>query len=238
MRIILVRHYKTVGNAANKIIGWTDSPPADGWQVDLDYVIRRLNGANLTFDSACTSRLERARKTGAFYTQSLSIQHQWSSAALNEIDYGKMSKKNKQWVEQHVPWHKTDPARVYPDGESFLHMQRRSVSYIQWLGRKRRRGNILVVAHAGVIRALVCHFLQLNYAANLKRKIGHRYIGDFTIENGRCLQYQEWGIPSGFLSGPIINTPWRAPLPQNAVRATARDCAGADRTQGGGSFYP
>jgi alpha-ribazole phosphatase len=234
MRMILVRHYKTIGDAANEIIGWTDSPPADGWQADMAFVIWRLNKANVTFDSACTSRLERARKTGEFYAHTLSIQHQWSCGALNEINYGKMSKKNKQWVEQHVPWHKTDHARVYPGGESFLHMQRRSVSYIEWLGRKHRRANILVVAHAGVIRALVCHFLQLNYAANLKRKLGHRYIGDFTIENGRCLQYPERGIPSGFLSGQIINNPWRPPLPQDTVRATTGDCAGADRSSARG----
>ena len=35
MRLFVVRHYKTISNAQRLIIGWGDSPPADGWEADL-----------------------------------------------------------------------------------------------------------------------------------------------------------------------------------------------------------
>jgi alpha-ribazole phosphatase len=209
MRIVLVRHYKTLGNTANEIIGWTTSPPANGWQADLCYVTRRLHKSRITFDSVYTSHLERARKTGQYYKRSLSIEKQQSTRALNELNYGRMCKKNKHWVEKNIPWHKKDAKKVYPDGESFIQMQRRSVAFIDALARKQGAADILIVAHAGVIRGLICHYLRLDYPSNLKRKIGHRYIGDFTIKKGRCRKYQERGIPSGFLTDGIVKNPWR-----------------------------
>ena len=211
MQMILVRHYKTAGNAANEIIGWTDSPPAAGWNTDLAYVSKRLIESNIAIDGICTSKLKRARKTGEVYANNLSIRQQWNTEALNEVNYGAMSKKNKCWVKQNLPWHKVNPAKIYPGGESFLQMQRRSVSYITWLARKHSRGSFLVVAHAGVIRALVCHFLELEFAANLKQEVGHRYIGQFQIESGCCLRYRELGKPSGFVSSETIDHPWQLP---------------------------
>jgi alpha-ribazole phosphatase len=209
MRLFLVRHYKTLGNISNQIIGWSESPPADNWQADLAFVIQQLNKTNIRFDCVCTSNLERARNTGKAYAQALSVNSESHATALNEVDYGDLSKKNKQWVEKHVPQHKIDAAFVYPGGESFLQMQRRSVKHIETLAEKQGKTNILVVAHAGVIRGLVCHFLQLDYAANLKRKIGHRYIGDFTFEKHQCRSYQERGVPSGFVADKVIKSPWR-----------------------------
>jgi len=40
---------------------------------------------------------------------------------------------------------------------------------------------VSVAEHAGVIRGLICHFPGLDYTGNLKRKITHRYIGDFIL---------------------------------------------------------
>ena len=88
-------------------------------------------------------------------------------------------------------------------------MQRRSVACIDALARKQGDADILVVAHAGVIRGLICHYLRLDYPSNLTRKIGHRYIGEFSIKKGRCRNYQEWGVPSGFLADGIVKNPWR-----------------------------
>jgi broad specificity phosphatase PhoE len=66
---------------------------------------------------------------------------------------------------------------------------------------------LLIVVHAGVIRGLISHFLELDYASNLKRRIGHQYIGDFTIENSVCVRYDELGKPSGFVKDGIIEVP-------------------------------
>lgn len=209
MRIFLVRHYKTLGNVADEIIGWSESPPAEGSQADLAYVLQQLEATPIRFDRVCTSNLKRARETGDIYAQGLSVNDRQHSAALNEVNYGKLNRKDKHWVEKHLPKHKVDPAFVYPDGESFLQMKKRSVAFVESLVNKHAKANILIVAHAGVIRGLICHFLHLDYSANLKRKIGHRYIGDFSFDKKRCREYRERGVPSGFLADKIIKNPWR-----------------------------
>ena len=49
-----------------------------------------------------------------------------------------------------------------------------------------------------MIRALVSHFLQLDYAAQLNRKVSLSYIGSLTFSGQVCTGYDEWGIPAGF----------------------------------------
>jgi broad specificity phosphatase PhoE len=76
-------------------------------------------------------------------------------------------------------------------------MQARSVEFFESLTRNRQGQTILVVVHAGVIRGFVSHFFGLPYADNLKRKISHRYIGDFLFAGYQCVRYDELGKPSG-----------------------------------------
>jgi len=207
MRAIIVRHYKTEGNANNRIIGWGESPPVLGWQRDMKHVDKRLRSADIHFESVYTSQLQRARNTGLFYAQSRGIETIQTSEALNEVNYGMLNTKSKKWVEKHISGHKKDPDFVYPEGESFRQMQARSVSFINSIAEKNRDKTVLIVVHAGIIRGLVCHFLDLEYAPSLKRRITHRYIGDFTFEGPLCIRYDELGTRSGFVRDGIIQVP-------------------------------
>lgn len=213
MRAIVVRHYKTTSNESEQILGWGDAPPAESWQDDLNKVDEILLSSHITIDLIYTSTLARAINTGKFYADSFGIKNIYSSPALREVNYGKLYNKNKKWVEKHIPRHKKDPDYVYPDGESFTQMQERSVSFMKSLSEKYSDKTLLVVVHAGVIRGFISHFLQLDYARNLKRRIGHQYIGDFTIENGICVRYDELGKRSGFVRDRIIKVPLYRPNP-------------------------
>lgn len=122
------------------------------------------------------------------------------SAQLNEVNYGSaLFRKSKTWVVENMPLHKRDLDFVYPNGESFRQMQARSVGYILSLAVNQQDNVILVVAHAGVIRGLVCHFLKLDYASNLNARIPHTYIGDFQLTNGTAVSYEELGEASGIV---------------------------------------
>ena len=211
MRAIITRHYKTLINAADEILGWGDSPRDSGWQADLEFVDARLRKNRIKFDAVYSSDLERARQTAMFHARRLGIHIIHDTAALNEVNYGKLYKKKKKWVAEHYPQYKTDPDFVYPEGESFRQMQQRSVNYLSCLAETHPLQTVLIVAHAGVIRGLVSHFLGLNYAENLKHKISHRYIGDFLFRGNTCVHYNELGKPSGFVSGGIIKIPFSCP---------------------------
>lgn len=209
MNIILIRHFKTLLNASNQILGWGDAPRADDWQPDLQFVYNKLAATDLFFDAIYTSVLERSYQTGRYFAQAFAVEDLHKQAQLNEVNYGKLYKKSKTWVERHIPEYKTDPAFVFPAGESFLQMQQRSVKCLTSLAHKNPKKTLLLVAHAGVIRALICHFLQLDYASNLKCKISHRYIGHFQFKNKRCCHYNELGHLSGFIKSGVIHIPNR-----------------------------
>ena len=211
MRAIITRHYKTIINASDQILGWGDSPRDKGWQADVEFVSARFREQEINFDAVYSSDLERSRQTAMFHARLLGIHIIHDTKALNEVNYGKLYKKKKKWVAEHYPLHKIDPDFVYPKGESFRQMQQRSVSYLSSLAESHPHQTVLIVVHAGVIRGLVSYFLGLEYADSLKHKVSHRYIGDFLFEGDNCVRYDELGKPSGFVSDGVIKTPFICP---------------------------
>ena len=217
MRVIITRHYKTIINASDQILGWGDSPRDKGWKADVEFVSTRMRERGINFDAVYSSDLERSRQTAMFHANLLGIHIIHDSTALNEVNYGELYKKKKKWVAEHYPRHKKDPDFVYPRGESFRQMQQRSVSYISTLAEKYPEQTVLIVVHAGVIRWLVSHFLGLNYADHLNHKISHRYIGDFLFEGKTCVRYDELGKSSGFISEGGIEIPFTCPVAGGSV---------------------
>ncbi|MGD2056330.1 MAG: histidine phosphatase family protein [Gammaproteobacteria bacterium] len=208
MRAIITRHYKTLINASDQILGWGDAPRDSDWRADVDYVDAQLQAHDIHFDAVYSSDLERARQTAMFHARRQGIPLINDSSALNEVNYGELYKKKKKWVARHYPQHKKDPDFVYPGGESFRQMQQRSVAFLLSMAKLHPRQTILVVVHAGVIRGFISHFLDLNYADHLKHKITHRYIGDFRFDRDTCVRYDELGEPSGFVRDKIIEIPY------------------------------
>ena len=208
MRLLLTRHYKTLDNVSQQILGWGDSPHIDGWQADMEFVVGRLRRVDISPDVIYSSDLKRSRLTAEYYANLLGIKAVCSSAALNEVNYGHLHKKKKKWVADHYPLHKKDPDFVYPGGECFRAMQRRSVDYLLTLTARHAAQTLLIVGHSGIIRGFISYFLGLNYAEHLQHKIPHRYIGDFHFDGGRCISYDELGKPSGFVQQGVIKVPF------------------------------
>lgn len=189
-------------------MGWGDAPRAKDWEPDLSYVSDILKTQNMHYGAVYTSNLERSRQTGMYFATLKGINILHDHAELNEVNYGVLYKKNKKWVEKYIPEYKNDPDYIFEQGESFRQMQKRSVDFFSTLINKHSNETILIVAHAGVIRGLVSHFLDLDYRKNLKQKITHRYIGLFHFKDSDCESYTEIGKPSGFIENNIIQTPF------------------------------
>ncbi|MEA3410110.1 MAG: histidine phosphatase family protein [Pseudomonadota bacterium] len=215
-RAIVIRHYKTLFNATQTIMGWQDAPGAEGWREDaerIDAVLRERVGC---IDAVCTSSLERARNTAMYFAREFGLSTVHEADELKEVNYGALYGKKKHWVAAHIPQHKIDPDFVYPDGESFRQMQDRSVRYFRTLAKRYPGQTVLVVVHAGVIRGLVSECAGLDYAANLKRKVSHQYIGDFKLLGDTCIRYDELGKPSGFVRDGVLETPAHLTAPREA----------------------
>ena len=227
MRAIITRHYKTLNNVSEQILGWGDSPRDKSWRADVDFVNERLRKEGVTFDAVYSSDLERSRQTAMYHARLLGLKIIHDTPALNEVNYGKLYKKKKKWVAEHYPQHKKDPDFVYPGGESFHQMQQRSVDYLASLAKSRPQQTVLIVVHAGVIRGLVSHFLGLNYADHLKHKISHRYIGDFLFDGENCVRYDELGRASGFVREGVIKIPFSSPVAGSSTVSTKLQSAPA-----------
>ena len=86
-------------------------------------------------------------------------------------------------------------------------MQKRSIKFIDQQICENNQKCGLVVVHAGVIRGLICHYLGLPYSENLKRRIGHRYIGVLNVHDNGHVDYDELGEYSDFVVDNIISIP-------------------------------
>jgi broad specificity phosphatase PhoE len=220
MRAIVVRHYKTLLNASDQILGWGDAPRAQDWQTDLAFVDDTLRERSIRLDAIYSSALERARQTAMYYARRHRIPIVYDSLALNEVNYGLLYRKSKKWVTKNIPQHKKDPDFVYPEGESFRQMQERSVRFLVSLTGLFPEDTVLLVVHAGVIRGFVSHFLNLDYAEHLQQKISHRYIGEFRFKGDRCVSYDEFGKPSGFVRSGAVAIPLQCTAATGPVRST------------------
>jgi broad specificity phosphatase PhoE len=207
MRVILTRHYQTQSNAAGRILGWTDAPPCAGWENDVDFIVGRLRELGIGFDAVYSSDLPRSRETARAFASAFGVAEVIGKSDLKEVNYGDLQGRSKKWAHQQYPEHKENPDLVYPAGESFRQMQQRSVRCISELESVHSQETIFIVSHAGAIRGIVSHFLGLEYGPNLKFRVPFRYIGDFQIEGGRCLRYDEHGKPSGLVDEGRIALP-------------------------------
>jgi broad specificity phosphatase PhoE len=234
MRFILVRHYRTVNNEARRIMGWGDAPPAEDWETDVAFVDELLSNRTIRFDAYYSSALVRSLETARYFAAKRGCTQVHAAPQLNEVNYGALFQQSKQWVEESYPEYKTDPDFVFPQGESFHQMQRRSVDFVLSLQRLHADDTLLIVAHAGVIRGLISHFLGLDLASNLKRKVSHRYVGELVIERNACVFYDEIGRPSGFVKDDVVQIPYRgqsiaAPSPVTGDTAARQ---GGETTEG------
>jgi len=227
MRVVLVRHYKTVNNLARRIMGWADARRAPDWESDLVQVDAALGASGIRFDACYSSALDRARKTLRYLATKRGCRQLQESAALNEVNYGDLTQRRKSWAAKKYPEYKTDADFVFPGGESFRQMQRRSVALVLSLQQVHAADNLLLVVHAGVLRGLVSHFLGLDLTANLKRKISHRYVGELVIEHDDCVYYDELGRHSGFVRDGIVAIPWGS----NWSATTDRDTTGSSHSR-------
>jgi broad specificity phosphatase PhoE len=85
---------------------------------------------------------------------------------LREVDFGRLeglefNEIHRQFPEVEKMWLARDPALVYPDGESLTDFENRVMTFEARLDNHRANETILVIAHAGVLRTLICQLLGL-----------------------------------------------------------------------------
>lgn len=163
-RLLLVRHGISGHNIAHRMAGCRsdiDMAPAGYRQVEQ--LRERLAGEKI--DVIYSSDLKRAMATAEGIAKNHSVKIV-PCPELREIDYGEVEGLTFEQISQQFPdtaemIRRYDPKIIFPGGESFTDFAARVAKFADRLKKHAPSETILVTAHGGVVRTLVCHLLGI-----------------------------------------------------------------------------
>lgn len=144
--IYIVRHTK-VAVTPGTCYGWSDVPLAESYPSELADIRKQL--ANVIFDYIYSSPSVRCRRLANDLGSNVMIDDRLREMHFGEwegLPWGMIYERqdSREWFDNYMTHHT-------PSGESFADVQRRVASFFETLPID---GNVLIVAHAGVIRAI------------------------------------------------------------------------------------
>lgn len=162
-RLLLVRHGETELNSSLRYWGRSDVALSDIGLKQAELLCYRLNSEKTDF--IYSSDLKRALVTA----QIIAGKHNLEVTAcpeLREIDFGRLEGLTFDEISQLYPevarmWMERDPGLAYPGGESLAELDRRVQLFKSRLDEHNEEQTILIVAHSGVLRTLLCQLLCL-----------------------------------------------------------------------------
>ena len=171
-KILLVRHGEVAGNVGDKptFVGWNDLPLNERGLQQAQIVAEYLAGESI--DAVYSSDLQRAKNTAEAIAQKHGLAVR-VDADLREVNYGAWEglgeidlhrDYSSQWIaRQNDPW---NVAAV--EGESYEQMWTRFLPKWNKLVEDHDGETVVLVAHNGLNRMLLCHLLGAPFE-NFKR---------------------------------------------------------------------
>ena len=163
-RLLLARHGNTKGNSAERFWGQTDVELSDEGTWQAERLADRLAGE--VIGTVYSSNLSRAKATAEIIA-SRHGQEVITCPELLEINFGKVEGLSFNEIGERHPdlvrnWPTRDPSFRFPEGESMTDLDSRVVKFLSRLDKHTSEDTVLVVAHAGVLRLLICHLLSID----------------------------------------------------------------------------
>ncbi len=163
LNIFLMRHAKPdLPHGGKLYYGQTDYPLCEEGERLAEQIGEKIK--NVTFDGIFSSTLLRARHTAELTVPKHKNKIQ-TVKDLSEINVGDW--EGKSYDEVRTKWEELYDARKVsfdsvapPNGESFLDLQKRTVPAFEKILSRYAEGNLLVVAHGGVIWTIICHYFN------------------------------------------------------------------------------
>jgi broad specificity phosphatase PhoE len=167
VRILLIRHGQSVGNAAGRIQGWDDQPLTELGRLQSRYVAWRLRDA-FDVQAIYASSLCRARETASILAQELGLAVE-SDDRLREHDCGDITGMSFEEISRRYPdlasSFRESAWRVPIPGEEAIDaFQQRVLSVMGEIAAGETDGTtVAVVAHGGVFSAYLAGLLELDF---------------------------------------------------------------------------
>ena len=162
-RLLLIRHGDTELNSRERYWGHTDVKLSAAGLRQAEKLRDRLTAEKINV--IYSSELQRASVTAEI----IASRHQLNvitCAELREVDFGKVEGLTFDEVNQLYPevtkmWFERNPRLQYPGGERFDEFNKRVSKFLGRLENHAAEETILIVAHNGVLRTLICYLLGL-----------------------------------------------------------------------------
>ncbi|MCP3899649.1 MAG: histidine phosphatase family protein [Desulfobacteraceae bacterium] len=179
--IFLLRHGQIHGYEQKRYIGVTDICLDFTGVLQAYYWKRAFKAFNIS--NIYSSSLKRCKNTAQIIANPEKI---ISNAALNEINMGKWDGKTFDQIKENFPKEfenrgKTIDTFEPENGESFYKVHSRAIPFFNDRSSKGRGENTLIVAHAGVIRVILCDILNIEIKDLFQIKLGYSQL--FVIQN-------------------------------------------------------
>jgi len=163
-KLFLVRHGETELNSAERYWGRSDVKLSAAGIEQAERLRDRL--AVEKIDAVYSSNLERALVTAEIIASG----HQLAvitCAELREVNFGQLEGLNFSEISRLYPevaklWVERSTKLKYPGGESLVEFNTRVSKFLSRLDKHTVGETILIVAHAGVLRTLVCQLLGID----------------------------------------------------------------------------
>jgi alpha-ribazole phosphatase len=162
-RLLLVRHGETELQSSLRYWGRTDVALGAVGLHQAEQLRDRLAMEHV--DAIYSSELKRAADTAGIIATRHNLKIT-TCPELREVDFGRLeglefNEIHSQFPDVEQMWITRNPALVYPDGESLLDFERRVSQFDARLKNHRAEETVLIVAHAGILRTLICRLLEL-----------------------------------------------------------------------------
>jgi broad specificity phosphatase PhoE len=162
LRVFLVRHGQTDGNAEGRSQGLRDVPLNDRGRRQAAAVGERLRDRPLgaVYASPLTRSVATAEAIAA--PHGLEVRR---DARLGELDHGLLDgltgeDLRRDYADFLAQWREGDPADLaMPGGESMRDAQRRMVEVMEAIAAERPEGEVAVISHNLATRAFLCYAL-------------------------------------------------------------------------------
>lgn len=171
MKIILVRHGKTIYNQENRYQGQSDVP-LNREGINQARALRR-KFKNEKIDIIFTSDLLRAVQTAEEIAKDRNIKI-IKDKRLREINYGIFEGLNVEEIKAKYAkvlqnWWDNPLKTKIPEGETVKELEKRVSQFLKDILRKYKNKNIIVVSHSGPLRMLILK--SLNFPLTIIRSI-------------------------------------------------------------------
>jgi len=182
----ITRHGETENNKKKISQGQrADSSLTEKGIISAKQKIKKLK--NIEFDILISSDLGRAKETAKLINEELNLRLKFSKE-LREVDFGDFSGIKTDELRNMCPQYKKKVDYIFPNGESYGQVRKRSINYIKNLEGKYNK--VLLITHAGVIRGMFAFFKKIDYNNVLDMKISNDVIIRSVIDKGEPVEFE------------------------------------------------